>query len=244
MIIVLAMDRCGSSLLMQTLNHLGSNISGKKYQDGTNENSSYNQAINPKGFYEDKNIFLQGLNAEHFSQSINFDNEAHKISIKTLTGSNESDCQSWIEHQKNIQVIFVPFRRPLEQAHSYYNLVQARNKKPNEFVFITNYLKHYQRSYQRLTQLLSGPLFMLRDKVQFMHYQEAFDNPRGYMENISRALPAPVDKEKVEEAIANIEMDLYRFKINDLPLDHQVWEEKIGAMQSYRVLCDFYYGKT
>lgn len=238
MIIALTMDRCGSSLLMQTLKCLGVPVSGKKYSKGTNEHHAYNKAINPKGFYEDGAIFRLGLNAEYFSQVGGFNSEAHKISTKTLTEVGNEGCQTWIENKQNIEMIFIPFRQPLEQAHSYLNLMRARKKQLNEFIFITQYLRHYQRSFYRLAQLFSDPLYLLKGKIKLIHYQDAFNNPWTYVENLINILQMNISKELIEKAVDNIELALYRSQVNNFPAEHQVWAEKIGATQAYRILCE------
>ncbi|MEP5153098.1 hypothetical protein, partial [Planktotalea sp.] len=65
MIVVLTLGRSGSSLMMQTLKILGADVFGFAF--GKNPTKRHVEA-NPKGYFEDGQLFAKGLNSHAFKK--------------------------------------------------------------------------------------------------------------------------------------------------------------------------------
>ncbi len=236
MIIVFTLSRSGSSLMMQTLKILGIEVMGSQFAPGA---SAEHNAFNPKGFYETKNVYRNGLKSQIFAEEKSFVNHALKLDFKNIVSQDNLD--DWLEWDKKVKAIYVTTREPLEQANSTYLLfnhprIKQVGSSSDHFIFVVRFLKSYVESFLDFAELMENQLSVYKSRVHIVDYQEAITNPACYVEKIIETLFLNPVAEQINSAIENIEADLYRFRKENLPDRQQVWLEKTHAKQVYEVL--------
>ncbi len=230
LIVILAHPRTGSSLLMQTLRLLNVGIIGES------ERKDLPLQANPKGYYEDKKILSNGLISQVIEKIEQNENEiiAVKIALKGMTEDNRAN--QWQYLQKKCATILVPIRPPLESALS--NLVFFR-KQDNEiirFMQITTFLRNYQIHYRKLSEIFVKKIPELLPMVFTIDYSMAQNNPLEYVQRIIDMAGLIVSQSQFNDALKNIDPELYRFNQDSFEDRVKKWNQKIGTDLFYHIL--------
>ena len=110
-IIVLAYARTGSSLMMQTLKILGIPVIGKV------ERPDLPQDSNPKGYYEDRAILIQGIDSHLLKKKqVSLEGTAVKLALKKMVREERDD--QWKTMERLNAGIIIPIRKPIESVIS------------------------------------------------------------------------------------------------------------------------------
>lgn len=230
LIIILAHPRTGSSLLMQTLRLLNIGIVGEP------ERKDLPFQANPKGYYEDKNILSNGLTSQAIEEIEQNESEivAVKISLKGMTGDNRAN--QWQYLQKKYATIVVPIRPPLESALS--NLVFARNRHDEIIRFrqITTFLRNYQIHYKKLSEIFVKRIPELLPDTFTIDYFMAQSDPPKYVQRIIDKAGLRVSQSQFNDALNNIDPELYRFNQHSFEDRVKKWNHKIGTDRFYDIL--------
>lgn len=235
MYFVLTQSRSGSSLLMQTLAHLGVDA-GPAFGRIALPN---HDVFNPKGFYEGDSasrVYNKGLNHDLFSRNIyQLKNQAFKCDLERFIGSLDSAAIELAE--KSIKAIFVTYRHPVEQANSFYQLRTHNSMNSRDkFIFVCEFYKNYAFEYPRLGRLLIDKLNNLRTRVLLVDFHDSVNNPEIYVKRIKQSAGLKSTPRQVDSAIQNIDPLLYNYKMEDMNPESLDWCEKLGALRVYEIM--------
>jgi len=220
-IVVLAMPRTGSSLLMQTLRLLGVPIIGERWRRDTP------RSANPRGFFVDPDLLARGLhsvNRERLGDSLW--HAAWKIGHHRLVMQPEPG--EWKRLVDSRATLLVPMRHPLESALSWRPLSLGQSDLaepdgPDGFISVTRYLIRGLRLYVerqfRLAERLTEEASALADRCRFVPY-ELHRQPRLYVDLVCQNAGLTAEPELIEQAVANVTPNLYRYRASDFP---DVW---------------------
>lgn len=227
--IVLAHPRTGSSLLMQTLAILGMPWLGNRHR------SDLGTAANPKGYFEDPDMLAHGLTAEQIARTGPVDGCAVKIGLSNMMLPTR--LAQWTAWEAGDARIFVPFRHPLESAVSLRCFNPQMAERREFFIETTRFLYNYAQDYATLAMILTRHAPGLKARTALVPYDHHLDDPQGFVVGVCRHAGLSEDTTRQEQAVENIERDLYRVKLSDMPVEYQDWYERAPARQVYEMLC-------
>ncbi len=227
--IVLAHPRTGSSLLMQTLAILGMPWLGNRHR------SDLGIAANPKGYFEDPDILAHGLTAEQIARAGSADGCAVKIGLANMMLPTR--LAQWTAWEAGDARIFVPFRHPLESAVSLRCFNPQMEERRELFIETTRYLYNYAHDYATLAMILTRHAPGLKARTALVPYDHHLDDPHGFVVGVCRHAGLSADTSRLEQAVENIERDLHRVKLSDMPVEYQYWYERAPAREVYEMLC-------
>lgn len=229
-LVVLAHPRTGSSLLMQTLAILGAPWVGRFHRD------DLGVAANPKGYFEDADILAQGLTAEQIARTGPVDGCAVKIGLANMM--RPTRLPQWQALAAGGARLLIPIRCPLESAVSLRCFNPAMEESRQFFIETTAFLYNYTRDYVALANILTCHVRDLKASTALFPYALHVDDPAGFVRQVGRFAGLTPDAERERRAIGNIEADLYRVRLSDMPDDCREWYDKAPAKQVYRMLSD------
>ena len=230
LIIVLAHPRTGSALLMQTLRLLNVSVIGQF------ERKKLPQQANPKGYYEDANILVNGLTDQAIEKIEQ--NKSEIIAVKTALVNRIKDDQAyqWQYIQEKRATIFVPIRPPLESAVSRLIFTQNQYDETARFRLITTFLRNYQLQHKTLSEIFLNKVPELLPNTFTVDYHTALNNPQKYVQSIIDKAGLTVSKSQFEDALKNIDSALYRYNQELFDDNVKKWHRKIGADRFYNIL--------
>ena len=229
LIIVLAHQRTGSSLLMQTLRLLGVGVIGQF------ERKNLPQQANPKGYYEEKDILCKGITDVTIEQINHNRDETLALKVALQNFINDNRESQWYYLKEKQATILVTIRPPLESAVSRL-VFNNKQDEVSQFRWITTFLRNYRLHYQTLSKILVSRVPELIPGTYTIDYHQALNNPQKYVQGIIDKLELTVSKSQVDNAFKNIDSTLYRFKQESFNKDFIEWNQKLGADQYYDIL--------
>ena len=243
MIIVLTQGRSGSSLLMQSLRHLGIRVAGRAFDTKDSAISQKrHEILNPHGYWEEPGIYYGGLSSVEFHSLCKISKcpVACKMDIKHFTDENQT--QNWLDIADKITSILISYRDPSEQAFSEYNatLQQSSNTNNQErFQFVTKFLRDYQKHYGGISYTLEK-LRLLKTKVYYVNYA-GVKCPEKYITDLTSMAEIHCTPEQYQLAVSNVSARLYRVTQSSLTNEEKSWAIKLGALDVYLRLKDLHH---
>ncbi|MBX2867813.1 MAG: hypothetical protein KTR18_04030 [Acidiferrobacterales bacterium] len=241
MIIVLTMGRSGSSLIMQSLRHLGIRVAGRAFD--TKEGAIAQErhvALNPHGYWEEPGIYYGGPSSVEFQRLYKTAQRpvACKMDIRHFTDENQT--QNWLDISNEITSILISYRNPSEQAHSeYIGTIQQESTTDDQlrFQFVTKFLLDYKNQYGGVPKA-AKQLNALRHKIYYVNFAGA-RNPCTYITDLCSMAKIHFTPSQYQSAVSNISLRLYRINQNLLSKEEKCWAIKIGAQDVYLKLSQF-----
>lgn len=233
MIVVLTLGRSGSSLLMQTLRELGVDVAGRDFRT---EASAEHYQGNPKGYWEDPQIYHHGIASENFQTLISSPNRACKMDLRHLF--NPSESMAWLRSEPRLKAIYISIREPSEQARSEYMGQIAKHERTPllEFQFTTTFLIRYVRVFHKIAAALDGDLRALKPKIHLVNYADAQRNSPEFVRRVVATAKLNSTRSQIESAAENIDPNLHRIQFDNLsPVEHQ-WAQKLQARDLFELL--------
>lgn len=237
MIVVLTLGRSGSSLIMQTLKHLGADVFGFAFG---RDPSAAHIALNPKGYFEDGPLYEKGLRSFAFSK---LSERAHRtLAFKSdlRNFSDPSASAAWLDASDRISAVLISIRTPEEQARSEIlgmasdeTGARERDLRVAEFQRATFFLRSYRTCLADLQRQLEGPLAGYRMRCRAIDYKQARLDPEGYVARIAMSAGLDATGRQRRAARDNIELGLYRHRAEALQADYGVWAQDLGALKAY-----------
>lgn len=204
MIIVSGEPRSGTSLMMQTLKHLGIDVVGDKFWE---KGSQSKRDLNPDGFYEVKKVVVGGINKDNAKL---YQNKAVKvITVGILPDANNSSSLEYCE-----RLIYCT-RSPAEIAMSQTKLEQAITVSVNKGYKWDNRrpkpdLERYIVSVASFLKMYFGLDASAKAKISFVDYSDMISSPLSTVKRVCAIVNA--NPELVSNAVSNINQNLYRTK--------------------------------
>jgi hypothetical protein len=229
LIIVLTHPRTGSSLLMQTLKCLNVGIIGEF------KNDNMPIEANPKGYYEDEGILRKGIAREVIEKIESKEDEVVAIKLAFYGMIKGARDEQWQYLKEKRATILIAIRPPLETAVSF----MAFNKNKNElihFKHITSFLRNYRLHYKALSEILLSKVPGLLPSSFIVNYHMALKNPHKYVKSIIESAELTVSRYQFQNALENIDSELYRYNQNLFEENVKNWNRIIGADQIYNIL--------
>ena len=195
MILVTGAGRCGSSLMMQTLNLLGFPLYGEPgdYNSITDHDKEESKRVNPKGFYE--------IPVEDIIKLLEtgFDETSKGKAIKILGSIG------WLLDPKDIEKAILCLRRDREaQAISLHNLanLELSMQKKYKDNRLSKYLTMYKgKSVRDVKTLQDDTLRLLHDVLSHtnhivVYFEDILSNPHHEIQRVADFLEidTPIDK--------------------------------------------------
>ena len=238
MIVVLTLGRSGSSLVMQTLKHLGADVFGATFNA---DPSQSHIALNPKGYFEDGVLYAKGLRSKAFEHLKKRDDPSVAFKTDLRNFVDQSATELWQNARADISCVLVSIRIPCEQARSETmdlagsegEYGSPRRARIEELSLSGSFLKTYRQSFEALQTLLEGDLDAYRDCTFAVDYAQARTDPNAYVKRIADCAGLDANPQACARAAANIETALYRNKETDLRETQGIWARQTGAQSAY-----------
>lgn len=231
LVVVLCHPRTGSSLLMQTLRHLGMSVIGQRWRD------TLPVEANPAGYWEDTEAFRDGFSPENLARiGTSLDRSAIKLPLRTLNKPRLAYQWDWLETTR--PTLFLCTRHPLEIASSRQIFRQRGTDDMQRFILITRFLRTYSNDVQRFRSLLANRSTEFAKSIKIIDYRLPHLDPAGYLDQICRHATLSPTATQQASAIHNINPELYRHRYDDLPAQFRHWSAQLPAEQRYAELLD------
>jgi hypothetical protein len=149
--------------------------------------------------------------------------------------TKDNRLEQWQYLQEKRATILVTIRPPLESAVSYL----VFNKKKDElfhFKHIATFLRNYRLHYKALSEILLSKVPGLIPNSFVVDYHIALNNPQKYIQNIIENTELNVSKLQFQNALKNIDQELYRYNQDLFNENVKNWNRIIGADQIYNIL--------
>ena len=156
-----------------------------------------------------------------------------KIALNGMV--KNSRLEHWQYLQKKRAAILVTIRPPLESAVSSL-VFNRKNDELVHFKQITTYLRSYFLNYKALSEILLSKVPELMSNIFIVNYHMALNNPQKYVKRIVERAGLVVSKSQFQNAMENIDQDLYRYNQDFFEDNFKNWNRIIGADQIYNIL--------
>jgi len=226
--LILFRPRTGSSLLAQTLRHLGAPVLGEFRTDCDEE-------LNPRGFWDIPEIRNNGLTREKRAE---YSGRLPGAVVKILLGATlNDDAEQWRWFDEVAPRIFITYRHPLEETLSSTTaFTRKKAGTQDHFIEVTQRLRGWARPLGRLIETIRLQHPTLIDRSCFVGYHEHLDDPVGFVAKLARHARLSPTPPQIEAAIANIDTSLYRFRLDELPVEYRRWYEPMPARNLFDAL--------
>jgi len=217
-VVVLALPRSGSSLLMQTLALLGAPVIGERWL------KEYPRSANPRGYFEDIRLSVHGLTEENLERLGDrlFHSAWKRASHRLVMRPEPGEWRRLVDARATL---LVSMRHPVESALSWraLNLERSGATEPagrDGFVSTTRLLLRdlgaFSERQFRLAEWLTGEASGLADRSRFVPY-EFHGQPRRYVDLVCRYADLTPGSERIEQAVANVTPRLHRKRSSAVP---------------------------
>jgi hypothetical protein len=204
MIIVTGFPRMGTSLMMQTLMHLGVPVAGSKFMGmGSEENPP---RMNPKGFYEDRNIVTKLADGA-------YEGKAVKIFLKQFDFVEYFLGKKWIDILEQSKIILC-----LRDFYVSEVSMLLSGTMPVDHTRIPKMLENKMRLVQIIMSFLEKNKSTF-DKMYRVHYESFVGYPEDNILNLIKFLELEPNEDQIKGAIANVEPRLMRTSMYYLKRD-------------------------
>ena len=239
MIIILTLGRSGSSLIMQTLKHLGCNVIGRQFDSHDDpDRARRHRELNPGGYFEEPDIYYGGAKSVTFQEALRagIDRQACKMDLRHFWDPDQANF--WEDAVPLISAIIISYRHPAEQAHSEYlgsGLALEDSGARARFLFLTEFLRTYTKAYGAVARRDAYFCPSLVPKTHLVGHHAA-DDPGSYVERLQDIAQLAPDPEQIALARSNISADLVRTRATGLDEQELDWAARSGAVDVFQTL--------
>lgn len=207
-IIVLMHPRTGSSLLMQTLRLLGATVIGSV------EHPRLPASVNPRGFFEHRELFSQGLHAPVLvQQPAMVRGRAVKLALHAIV--KRASSEEWTALTQSNAALLLSIRTPAEWLVSSEVLLRADASAARRSASFHNGARNYLIDVGFLAASVCAEDFSRAAPI-CIDYCQAVTDPSGYVMAVAAAGGLRPTSRQVAEAVANIDRGLYRARADDV----------------------------
>jgi hypothetical protein len=239
MMIILTLGRSGSSLIMQTLKHLGCNVIGRQFDSHDDPGRARrHRELNPGGYFEEPDIYYGGAKSVTFQEALRVgsDRQACKMDLRHFWDPDQASF--WKDAASLISAIIISYRHPAEQAHSEYLGSGLALEDPDaraQFLFLAEFLRTFTKAYGGIIKRDAYPCPSLLPKIHLVGHHTAGD-PDAFVQRLQDIACLAPYQEQVALARSNISADLVRTRATGLDEQELDWAARSGAIDVFQTL--------